>query len=146
MDHNKIFSETKIKLDGVSNSFCVAKWNQVTIHLGTGLTHSCHHPSAHKIPIEEIKISPSALHNTSYKKKQRQLMLAGERPKECDYCWRVEDAKQGDTVVYSDRITKSAEPWASPHIDSISKMPWDADVLPTYLEVDFDTTCNFKCM
>lgn len=146
MDHNKIFSDTTAELNQVSPSFCVAKWNQVTVHLSTGLTHSCHHPSAHKIPIAEIKISPSALHNTIYKKEQRKLMLEGKRPSECDYCWRAEDSKQGDTVVYSDRITKSAEPWAKPYIKSIAAMPWDADANPTYLEVDFDTTCNLKCM
>lgn len=146
MDHNQIYSETKQELDKVSPSFCVAKWNQVTIHLGTGLTHSCHHPAAHKIPINEIRVNPSALHNTQFKKEQRKLMLMGERPKECDYCWRAEDSKQGDTVVYSDRITKSSEPWARPHINTIKDMPWDTDVTPTYLEVDFDTTCNLKCM
>jgi len=75
-----------------------------------------------------------------------ELMLEGKRPSECDYCWRAEDSKQGDTVVYSDRITKSSEPWAKPYINSIAAMPWDADANPTYLEVDFDTTCNLKCM
>ena len=139
MDHNQIFSDTTQELDKVSPSFCVAKWNQVTVHLSTGLTHSCHHPSAHKIPIEEIKISPNALHNTSFKKEQRKLMLEGKRPSECDYCWRAEDSKQGDTVVYSDRITKSSEPWAKPYINSIASMPWDADATPTYLEVRSQT-------
>ena len=46
--------EVKKKLDEVGCGFCLAKWTQVTIHLGTGMTHSCHHPDPHKIPVEEI--------------------------------------------------------------------------------------------
>ena len=67
----KIFQETKDKLDAIGCGFCLAKWSQVTIHLGAGLTHSCHHPEQHKIPLNEIKRNPSALHNTSFKKKKR---------------------------------------------------------------------------
>jgi hypothetical protein len=139
------FKKTKEKLDVISPSFCAAKWLQVTLHLGTGTTHSCHHPVPHHIPLEEIKNNPAALHNTKFKKEQRKLMLEGKRPTECDYCWRAEDSKQ-DSVVYSDRITKSSEVWAAPHINKISSMPWDLDINPTYLELDFETTCNFKCM
>jgi organic radical activating enzyme len=127
---------------------CAAKWQQVTLHLGTGTNHSCHHPSVHAIPVEDIKKDPSALHNTPYKKAQRKLMLEGERPSECDYCWRVEDTVKNDknqTEVFSDRITKSAESWAQPQISKISSLPWDSNVNPSYMEVDFDTTCNFKC-
>lgn len=141
------FSETKKQLDTISPSMCVAKWNQVTLHLGTGTTHSCHHPAPHHIPVEELIDNPSALHNTKFKKQQRKMMLEGERPHECDYCWRVEDnAKQkGDSDVFSDRITKSTEGWAKPYIRKLADMPWDVNINPTYLEVDFDTTCNFKC-
>jgi hypothetical protein len=76
------FQNTKRKLDVISPSLCVAKWNQVTLHLATGTTHSCHHPTAHHIPLTEIENNPSALHNTNFKKEQRKLMLEGKRPKE----------------------------------------------------------------
>ena len=76
--------KVKAKLDSVGKGFCLAKWNQVTIHLGCGLTHSCHHAVPHKISESEIKRNPSALHNTLYKKKMRHEMLNGKRPKECD--------------------------------------------------------------
>jgi organic radical activating enzyme len=147
MDHQKIFQTTKEELDKVSPSFCVAKWNQLSLHLGTGMNHSCHHPSPHKISIDEIKINTSALHNTSYKKEQRKLMLEGKRPSECDYCWRTEDAviNDNESNIFSERITKSADAWALPHLNKIKSLPWDADVNPTYLEVSFDTACNFKC-
>ena len=131
------------ELDTVSPTYCVAKWQQVTIHLATGQTHSCHHPSTHKIPLEEIALNPGALHNTNFKKQQRKLMLEGERPPECDYCWRAEDAP-GDH--FSDRIKKSADShWAEPYIKSSAEMPWDADVIPSYVEVSFSNVCNFGC-
>jgi organic radical activating enzyme len=129
-------------LNEISPSFCAAKWNQVTLHLQTGHTHSCHHPRVHKIPLEEIANNPSALHNTSYKKLQRKKMLEGERPAECDYCWRIEDSSP-DAI--SDRTFKSNESWAKPYIPSIQALPWDQDVLPTYLEVSFSSVCNLKC-
>ena len=45
----------KDKLDSVGCGFCLAKWTQVTIHLGSGINHSCHHVKAHKIDLEELK-------------------------------------------------------------------------------------------
>jgi organic radical activating enzyme len=141
------FKNTKRKLEVISPTVCLAKWQQVTIHLGTGTTHSCHHPMVHPIPLEELEDTPSALHNTKYKKEQRKLMLEGQRPSECDYCWRVEDTTKNDdqSEVFSDRITKSAESWAQPYFNRISTLPWDTNINPSYMEVDFDTTCNFKC-
>lgn len=130
----------KNKLNAISSSFCAAKWQQVTMHLQTGHTHSCHHPQTHKIPLLELAKNPSALHNTQFKKLQRKKMLDGIRPKECDYCWRVEDSGS-----ISDRTYKSSEHWAEPHIDLIKDMPWDTDVVPSYVEVSFSSVCNFKC-
>ena len=134
--------ETKDKLNSVSPSFCLAKWKQVTIHLQNGMTHSCHHPVAHKIPLEEIKNNPSAVHNTKFKKEQRKLMLEGIRPEECDYCWKIED---NTTSNYSDRHFKSNTNWARPYFNQVKNMPWDSDVYPSYVEVSFSHACNFKC-
>ena len=131
----------KRTVDEISPSFCAAKWTQVTIHLGLGHTHSCHHPRTHVIPISEITKDPSALHNTQFKKDVRQQMLDGVRPKECDYCWRVEDA--GEPL--SDRILKSAEPWSRPFIDDLLKAGSTTSINPKYLEVSFSNVCNFKC-
>ena len=128
--------------------FCLAKWLQVTIHLANGTNHSCHHPRVHDIDPEEIKTNPSALHNTAYKKQLRKEMLEGERPVECDYCWRVEDANKDATVEdknFSDRIVKSASPWAMSRIEEVKKAGWKEDITPSYVEVDFENTCNFKC-
>lgn len=138
---NEVFNNTKNKLNNVGCGFCLAKWTQVTMHLHNGMTHSCHHPSPHKIPLSEIKNNPSALHNTKYKKEQRKQMLNGEKPKECSYCWNIEDSSSG----FSDRIYKSSEPWSAPFFDEIVDKDWRADYNPKYVEVSFSNTCNFKC-
>lgn len=129
-------------LDSKGPGFCLAKWTQVSVHLGTGLTHSCHHPPSHKIPLSEIENNPSALHNTSFKKEQRKLMLNGERPDECDFCWRIED---NDVGSFSDRIEKSLAKYSSIDHDKIVEMSGEENVTPRYLEVSFSNVCNFKC-
>ena len=47
--------EAKKKLDTVSPTMCLAKWNQVSLHLPTGLTNSCYHPPLHKIDAGELE-------------------------------------------------------------------------------------------
>lgn len=145
-DHNAGLPAFKKELNEISPSFCAAKWQQVTVHLATGQTHSCHHPTTHKIPVLEILDNPTALHNTKFKKEQRKLMLEGKRPSECDYCWRVEDSNTDESAdVYSDRITKSYEGWSRPYINDIKNARWDNDVNPSYFEISFSNVCNFKC-
>jgi organic radical activating enzyme len=134
--------EVRDELNAVSPSFCLAKWLQVTVHLQNGQTHSCHHPMTHKVPVSELEKDPSALHNTNYKKTQRKMMLEGERPKECEYCWRIEDAHKDNL---SDRTFKSADNWAYPKLQEVAQMPWDQSINPEYLEVSFGNECNFKC-
>jgi len=133
--------ELKDQLDKIGPGFCLAKWTQVTMHLGPGLTHSCHHPGAHKIPLNELKDNPSALHNTNHKKELRKEMLSGKRPAECDYCWRIED----NTKEFSDRVNKSFEKWSIGNLEEISKLSGDENYTPKYVEVSFNNTCNFKC-
>ena len=134
-------AEVKNKLDGVGCGFCLAKWTQVTMHLGTGMTHSCHHPSPHKIPLTELRRNPSALHNTKHKKARRKEMLEGKRPSECNYCWNVED----NSNSFSDRVFKSTEPWSINDFDKIKDSYWRDDFNPRYVEVSFGNTCNFAC-
>jgi organic radical activating enzyme len=133
--------EVKDKLDSVGCGFCLAKWTQVTMHLHNGMTHSCHHPSPHKIPLEELKRNPTALHNTNYKKEKRREMLTGGKPEECNYCWKVEKTSNS----FSDRVFKSAEDWSLPHLEEIKGLDWRANYNPKYVEVSFSNTCNFKC-
>lgn len=139
-NHADRLAVTTTALNNLNNAICIAKWKQVTVHLQTGHTHSCHHPSTHVIPISEITKTPSALHNTEFKKLQREKMLNGIRPTECNYCWKVEDSGN-----ISDRYYKSSEKWALPHLQDIINAPWNDDVVPSYVEVSFSSVCNFKC-
>lgn len=143
-DDEKFKQVKKVKeaLNDVSPSFCLAKWMQVTVHLQNGFTHSCHHPTPHKIPLQELAQDPSALHNTMAKKFAREQMKKGERPHECSYCWNVEDAHPENL---SDRYFKSSEVWANPYFDKIKNSDPFAPVNPSYLEVSFGNECNFKC-
>lgn len=134
-------SLVKRKLDNVGCGFCLAKWTQVTMHLHNGFTHSCHHPAPHKIPLHELDFNPTALHNTQFKKERRYEMLNGEKPSECDYCWKIENSSNS----FSDRIFKSAESWSEPFYNEIKKSEWDANYVPKYVEVNFSNACNCKC-
>ena len=141
MDEIKLLKPVKEELDGIGCGMCLAKWTQVTIHLGPGITHSCHHVGAHKIPLDELKNNPSALHNTIEKKMRRKEMREGKRPKECDYCWRIEDKTQ----EYSDRVWKSAANWSQVDKELIFNSDPMDDIYPRYVEVSFSNVCNFKC-
>jgi len=139
---SKFLSDAEIakqKLDEYSPSLCLAKWKQVSLHLPTGLNNSCYHPPLHRISIEDIQKNPAALHNTEQKKYARYQMMKGERPNECEYCWAMED--QGKL---SDRHYRSGEPWAISDFDAIVSNP-QADVIPSYVEVNFNHACNLEC-
>jgi organic radical activating enzyme len=126
------------QLNEVSPSFCLAKWYNVSIHIPTGQTHSCYHPRSHKIPLDEIKINVDALHNTKYKKLQREKMLNGERPEECNYCWQVEDS--GNQL--SDRAYRSKDVYEDGLIEEAVNTE---NPMPRYVEVNFNQACNFRC-
>lgn len=129
-------------INEISPSFCAAKWLNATIWLGNGRTASCHLPPAHTIPVEEIKQTPSALHNTRFKKDRRLEMLVGKRCEECAYCWTVEDNAAPD--VYSDRVYKTRI-YNEQDIISLSKLDPGADLDPKTLEISFDNLCNLNC-
>lgn len=125
----------------LGKGMCLAKWKQVSLHLTTGLNNSCYHPPLHQIDAGLLASTPSALHNTPYKKTQRKIMLNNERPSECGYCWAMED--QGKL---SDRHYRSGEPWAARDFDRIMNSTGDEDdVLPSYVEVNFNHACNLRC-
>lgn len=139
----KSIKKTKTDLDSVSPSFCLAKWTMSTIHLQQGETHSCYHPWTHKIPLKEISENPSALHNTEFKKLQRQKMLQGERPKECQYCWNIEDLNQ---ELISDRMIHSNQTWSKIDFEKASSSDWSKNINPRHLEISFNSVCQLKCI
>jgi pyruvate-formate lyase-activating enzyme len=129
------------ELDTKSASFCAAKWYNATIWLGSGQTTSCHHPLPHAIDLEEIKINPSALHNTAKKKAERLQMQKGERPAGCEYCWKIEDMA---TDAVSDRVYKS-KIYPIELLNEAYTTPYNEDVNLRTLEIAFDRTCQFAC-
>jgi organic radical activating enzyme len=128
-------------LDTKSASFCAAKWYNATIWLGSGQTTSCHHPPAHSIDLEEIKTNPSAIHNTVEKKIDRLNMQLGNRPKGCEYCWKIED--MGRDAI-SDRVYKS-KIYPLEALNEAYTQPHQEDVNLRTLEIAFDRTCQFAC-
>jgi sulfatase maturation enzyme AslB (radical SAM superfamily) len=129
------------KLNEISPSFCLAKWFNVSIHIPTGRTHSCYHPPTHQIPLEEVRVDVSALHNTSYKKIQRKDMLEGKRPNECNFCWQIEDSG----TQLSDRAYRSKDVYEEGLIEEAQQLSWSGDAKPRYVEINFNQACNFKC-
>ena len=128
-------------IDIKSESFCGAKWYNATIWLGSGQTTSCHHPLPHAIDRELIKTNPSALHNTVEKKEQRRQMQSGERPKGCEYCWKIEDM---GTDKISDRVDKTRI-YTDKELDEAYAKPYTQDINLRTLEISFDRTCQLAC-
>lgn len=140
-NYNQAADTAEHQLKFISKSMCYAKWAQVSMHLTNGMTQSCYHPPAHAIDISALKDNPSALHNTTQKKQERKMMLHGERPSGCEYCWKIEDVGGR-----SDRIYRSGEYWAqNARLDIFEAMD-TGNVDPRYVEVNFNQACNFKCM
>lgn len=140
-EERKTDLEIKEYLDSFSPSLCMAKWYNATIWLGSGQTTSCHHPLPHQISVDEIKIRPSAIHNTSQKKQERAMMQEGDRPKGCQYCWKIED--MGPEYI-SDRVYKSVL-YNDEDVEYAAKADPNADINLKTLEIAFDRTCNYAC-
>lgn len=137
-------SQKVAKINAVSKTFCTAKWLTSTTTLYNGYTHSCHHPVPHKIEIDNLSKSTTALHNTPTKIAARRDMLNGVQTKECDYCWNIENLGPDH---FSDRHYKSANVgmglWQ--RFEETVQSGLGENINPSYLEVAFENTCNFKC-
>ena len=137
---SKFMNSAEIMREKLGPALCLAKWKQVSLHLPTGLNNSCYHPPLHAIDATVLKDNPGALHNTPHKKQQRIMMLNGEKPAECSYCWNIE--KHGEL---SDRHYRSGEPWAADAFDIIKDSTGTEDIVPSYVEVNFNHACNLSC-
>jgi organic radical activating enzyme len=142
MHNNETDLEYKRRvIDIKSDSFCGAKWYNATIWLGSGMTTSCHHPLPHKVAVEDVIANPKALHNTQKKKMEREQMQKGERPKGCEYCWKIED--MGRDAV-SDRVYKT-KIYSEQDLSYAARIPASTDIDLQTLEIAFDRTCQFAC-
>ena len=129
-------------MNEISPTFCMAKWHHTTIYLQTGETHSCYHPAPHKIPLDEIVVDASALHNTTQKKHERLEMLNGEKPSGCNYCWNIEAL--GEDYI-SDRKERNSTIYTPERFQQIKNGDWNQNINPQYIEISFGNECNFKC-
>jgi len=132
----------KPKLDEISPTMCMAKWLWTSVHLTNGTTNSCFLPPIHKIEVDNIVNNPKGLHNTPQKKEQRQMMLDGEQPDGCSYCWNIEKM---DRSFNSDRHYRSSEPWAQAGWDDVIEKGADGDIEPRFMEINFNHACNLAC-
>jgi organic radical activating enzyme len=137
---SKFMNSAELMREKLGPALCLAKWKQVSLHLTTGLNNSCYHPPLHSIDPGVLKENPGALHNTGHKKLQRVMMLKNEKPSECSYCWNIE--KHGEL---SDRHYRSGEPWAADSFDIIKNSTGTEDIVPSYVEVNFNHACNLSC-
>ena len=94
-----------------------------------------------KLILKKSKQIQKAIHNTRQKKFEREQMQQGERPKGCEYCWKIED--MGPDNV-SDRVYKS-KIYAEKDLTRAFQTPCQQDVDLQTLEISFDRTCNFAC-
>lgn len=126
------------KLDPISPSFCAAKWLTSDVYLHTGVTSSCHLPSPHPIDLLAAKNNPLAIHNTSNKIQERQLMLQGQKPSGCSNCWNIEDsgAEISTRVIYSHALENN----------DFSRLDLSESIVPKRLSIMVDNYCNFDCM
>jgi len=140
MNHNS----AKDVLNKISPTACMAKWYRTNLRLDTGVSYSCHHCTPQQIDVEAIKINPNSLTNTQQVLQDRQEMLSGTKPKECNYCWTAE----GNDDV-SDRLIKSSDFMRLLDIKDVDNITMqnmkDTSSLPLAIDVSFDRTCNLKC-
>ena len=130
-------------LDAKSPSFCGSKWYNSSLWLSQGWTTSCHHNPPHPIDLEAIKTNPRALHNTPIKKQERLMMQQGLKPKNCQFCWVMEEVEPDGL---SDRVWTTWGGQMSPaQLDTAFTSSAEDDYDLTYLEICFDRTCNLGC-
>jgi organic radical activating enzyme len=139
-DQSRFMSSAEQMKEDLGPALCLAKWKQVSLHLPTGLNNSCYHPPLHPISTDDLKRT-GGIHNTEHKKQQRMMMIRGEKPTECQYCWNMENLGK-----LSDRHYRSGEAWAAVDFEKIkSSAGNEDDVVPSYVEVNFNHACNLKC-
>lgn len=135
--------ESKALIDKVSASFCSAKWLQLTLNLHNGETASCCLTKPIKVPLTSANENPASFHNLPENFSDRQQMLKGSKPSSCDFCWKQEEQ---NPATPSERVLKSAAPWAHEHMQRVESAGAEKAIDPSYLEVSFSSKCNLRCM
>jgi sulfatase maturation enzyme AslB (radical SAM superfamily) len=129
MDNNKFDSLKK----NISPTFCMAKFHEATIWLYSSKIAGCHHT-----PLFPTGTTPLTFFNNTAKREQQSKMIAGEKPTECNYCWKLEDKGQ-----VSDRELKSLHFKSS--LLPANYLDTSYNFKPKALELAFSNTCNLAC-
>ncbi len=141
MDHNEYQKaiQQRMVLDKYSSSFCTVKWKHATLNLGSGAVKSCCH-----LPFRKVEMGNTAaglqLHDTQEDRLERAMMLRGEQPKDCSYCWWME--KQGHL---SDRVVWSSKSWMAPYTEEVGNAQKSEAQNPSWVELNFSNVCSLKC-
>ena len=61
MSKSDFMASAEFMKDNLGPALCLAKWQQVSLHLPTGLTNSCYHPPLHQIDATLLKDNPERL-------------------------------------------------------------------------------------
>lgn len=129
----------KKTLESISDSFCTVKWKHATLNLSAGAVKSCCHLPFRKADSAAME-NGFQLHDTELDREERTMMLKGQKPKDCSYCWWLEDRGQ-----LSDRIVWSSKSWMSPFTEEIASRAENKAKNPSWLELNFSNLCNLKC-
>lgn len=126
-------NELKSIKDSTSQTICLAKFHESTIWLYESKIASCHHT-----PFLLTGNDVITFYNPPGRRIQQDSMLNGNKPSECNYCWKLED--QG---VVSDREKKSLafHTALTPEQYLDRSFPFK----PKALELAFKNTCNLAC-
>jgi len=119
--------------DNTSQTLCLAKFHEATIWLYSGRIASCHHT-----PLVPVGETVATFYNPIEKRTQQKMMLAGNKPTECSYCWKLEEKN-----ITSDRFKKSMSFKSSLK----PEMYFDSNYnfKPKALELAFNKLCNLAC-
>lgn len=125
-------------LNKVSKTFCLAKYDQFTVHIHQAIVHSCHLSQTKNITEDMIENAFSYF-NFKEIKELRKDMKNGKQISDCTYCWKIEN----NSNLNSERHIKSFS--LQDRFEEIKDMSPDDDIIPSYLELSFSSVCNFKC-
>jgi len=131
-------SSVQQKIDEVSPTFCPIKWKHATLKFPSATVKSCCHQDF-KSWDENSFSQGRQLHDTEQDQSERQELLEGKKAASCKYCWWIEENKQ-----ISDRILWSRQ-WVHPAIDSLAENITPQAKNPSWVELNFSSTCNLKC-
>lgn len=119
--------------DKTSPTLCLAKFHESTIWLYESKIASCHHT-----PFLLTGNDTLTFYNPEGRRQQQDSMLNGNKPTECNYCWKLE----AENVV-SDREKKSLAFKKS--LTTEQYLDRNYPFKPKALELAFQNTCNLAC-